>query len=971
MSYTQILLDNKQKKDCIFIFRNHLKSHPTGFSIDLHEIENTESEILKIHKKIKLKLPPSDSDNYRINLANFSFDWSLAGMVYNTLKNSYWFKYIYENAKNDFEDTIHGLAKANCDKRLFLILKNNLDFLCEQTCFYLLKEKTKEITFTNLIPLKFTTENARVCLKVKVNSEGILVVPFLKFLGSVLPLKDCISLNNIIFINNQTLFCIENGESKKLLDSFGPQKEIIVRKADIKNYLINTLFPLQKNFDVEIPDELFSCKVKPKNKKKSIRLKELEPNFLLIEPFILYDDIPIKVFDSDNLITKGDEIFYIERDYNYEAEFIEFLKNLHPDFKNQDKGSFFYLSISQVIKQKWFFHFYKTIDDNEIDVFGQADLKKLKFNVNKPFTKITGSSGIDWFDLKVEVGFGDLKVSLKDLKNALINQQDYILLSDGSLGLIPEEWIKKLGSLVRMSDEKGNKLMVSKRHFMLVDALQEFLKEKKIEDELIEKKKRLIDLDLLNDVEIPKNINAQLRPYQTAGFQWLVQLYNLGWGGCLADDMGLGKTLQSLVFLRYVHNLKPGVRSIIICPTSLIYNWLAEAEKFVPELKVISFHGTNRIFEENCEFDLLITSYGTYRNSIEIFKNEPFEICILDESQAIKNPLANITKAVNLISTPYKYILSGTPLQNNTFDLYAQFNFINPGLLGTQEYFKAEFSTPIDKYASTEKSQLLRKIIYPFMLRRTKDLVAKDLPDKTESIIYCEMEDYQRQVYEAIKEEYRNKIFQKVEVDGIAKATFLILEGLNKLRMACDCPSLVKQDNDHTFKQESIKLNELIREINENVGNHKILIFSQFLGMLSLIKNELEKSNIKHLYLDGSTPAKDRQGLVDNFQNDAAIKAFLISIKAGGVGLNLTAADYVYIVDPWWNPAVEDQSIDRTHRIGQKNKIFAYKLICKNTIEEKIHQLQQKKKALAKEIVAEESSFIKKLTKEDIGWLLE
>ena len=312
-------------------------------------------------------------------------------------------------------------------------------------------------------------------------------------------------------------------------------------------------------------------------------------------------------------------------------------------------------------------------------------------------------------------------------------------------------------------------------------------------------------------------------------------------------------------------------------------------------------------------------------------------------------------------------ILSGTPIQNNTYDLYAQFHFINPGLLGNREFFKTEFANPIDRNNDTEKSAQLRRLIYPFMLRRTKAQVEVDLPDKTETVLWCEMGKEQRAVYNDYKNYYRNALMEKIAEVGMAKAGMYVLEGLLRLRQVCDSPQLVK-DNEVTTNK-SIKIDELLREIEENSGGHKLLVFSQFTEMLHLIEENLRSQKVDYVYLDGSTPAQKRKEAVQTFQEDPDIRVFLISLKAGGVGLNLTAADYVYIVDPWWNPAVEQQAIDRTHRIGQVNKIFAYKMICKDTVEEKILQLQQRKKQLANELVTEDAGFIKKLTKDDIAFL--
>jgi SNF2 family DNA or RNA helicase len=287
--------------------------------------------------------------------------------------------------------------------------------------------------------------------------------------------------------------------------------------------------------------------------------------------------------------------------------------------------------------------------------------------------------------------------------------------------------------------------------------------------------------------------------------------------------------------------------------------------------------------------------------------------------------------------------------------------------LGNMEFFRNEFATPIDKFGEPEQKEHLRRLLFPFILRRTKEQVAKDLPEKTETILFCEMEEQQREIYDAYRNSYRDKILGAIDQQGIQKSQLTILQGLMKLRQICDSPAILNEEE--KLENHSIKLDELTREITENTGEHKTLIFSQFLGMLSLIKEKIAALNIPFEYFDGSTSATERERAIQNFQNNDDCRVFLISLKAGGVGLNLTAADYVYIVDPWWNPAVEQQAIDRTHRIGQTKNIFAYRMICVDTIEDKILQLQERKKVLAKELISDESSFVKALSKEDVEYL--
>src|SRR6185437_6364134 len=356
-----------------------------------------------------------------------------------------------------------------------------------------------------------------------------------------------------------------------------------------------------------------------------------------------------------------------------------------------------------------------------------------------------------------------------------------------------------------------------------------------------------------------------------------------------------------------------------------------------------------------------IRHFGQYR----------FGYVVLDESQAIKNPASQVRRAVQELRARNRMALSGTPVQNSTFDLYAQMDFLNPGMLGEADFFRSEFATPIDRNGDAEAATRLRKLAYPFILRRTKEQVAKDLPDRTEMVLWCEMGDEQRKIYNFFKEHYRESLLERITADGMGRSSIYLLEGLTKLRQICDSPALLKEEAavGGSYPNASIKMEELVREIEENTGDHKALVFSQFATMLRLIGSELESRGIPYLYLDGGVPAEERKTLVRQFQEEDAARVFLISLKAGGVGLTLTAADYVYLVDPWWNPAAEQQAIDRSHRIGQVRKVFAYRMICKDTVEEKILQLQQKKKTLAEDLVGDESGFVKKLTAEDVAYL--
>jgi non-specific serine/threonine protein kinase len=650
-------------------------------------------------------------------------------------------------------------------------------------------------------------------------------------------------------------------------------------------------------------------------------------------------------------------------------QFIKKLEALHSNFIRPEGTYTLVLKGGDVLKNNWFFLFVDAMKEMEVPVTGFDVLRNFRFNTAKPSTRIRINNGVDWFDASVDVLFGDQQVSIAEIKRALTNKQQFVQLNDGSLGILPEEWLKKYSLLFRVGEGKTDKLRLSKYHLSIIDELYDSVDETEVMIRLEEKYERLRSFNRIKEVDPPKELAHILRPYQVAGYHWLNYLSEVGWGGILADDMGLGKTVQALSFLQFYKETHGSLKALVVCPTTLMFNWENEIKKFTPALTYVIHHGGDRARDKKifADKDVMITTYGTLRSDIRMLVDVPFDYVVLDESQAIKNPQSKVTKAASLLQAKSRLCMSGTPLQNNTFDIYAQMNFLNPGMLGSVEFFRNEFATPIDKFGEQVQKEHLKKLLYPFILRRTKEQVAKDLPDKTETILFCEMEDEQRKIYDAYRNDYRNKILGVISEQGIDKSQLTILQGLMKLRQICDSPAIMNEPE--KYPNASIKLEELGREITENISNHKALVFSQFLGMLALIKEKLVELDVPFEYFDGSTSAQDREKAIQSFQNNESVRVFLISLKAGGVGLNLTAADYVYIVDPWWNPAVEQQAIDRTHRIGQTKNIFAYRMICKDTIEDKILQLQEKKRSLARDLIADDSSFVKSLSREDVEYL--
>jgi SNF2 family DNA or RNA helicase len=450
----------------------------------------------------------------------------------------------------------------------------------------------------------------------------------------------------------------------------------------------------------------------------------------------------------------------------------------------------------------------------------------------------------------------------------------------------------------------------------------------------------------------------------------MLLLAEAGAGACLADDMGLGKTLQTISLLTHQLTQKATQRHLIVAPSSLIYNWSQELQKFAPHVKVLIYHGGGRSIQDAAtgDYQVIITSYGTVRQDIEEMCLIGFGSIVLDESHNIKNPAAQITKAVERLQSNFRVALSGTPVMNNTFDLYAQMNFLLPGIFGSREFFRREYADAIDHHRDGEKIKTLQRITAPFVLRRTKEQVASDLPAKTEMVMWCNMSDAQKRLYDEVKDSIRQSVFLNIENEGLGKSKLAVLQGMLKLRQICNSPLLLPGEEQTC--NDSVKTDLLMNELQNNLKDQKVLVFSQFTTMLNLLAEKCREEGIAYYHLDGSTPPEKRIEMVNRFQEEGnTTNVFLISLKAGNAGLNLTAAGYVFLFDPWWNTAVQQQAIDRTHRIGQTKNVFAYKMICKDTIEEKIIQLQQHKKQLAEELIAEDEGFVKSLTEDDIKYL--
>lgn len=597
----------------------------------------------------------------------------------------------------------------------------------------------------------------------------------------------------------------------------------------------------------------------------------------------------------------------------------------------------------------------------EYALLGSEKLKEYKINVNPPKLNIQVGHGIDFLEGKATLDFGDQRISLFDAINQF-NKNRYIILADGSQALVNELYMQKLQRLFKKKKDK-DKIEIS---FFDLPLVEELIEERAAKEQFSKARNIFEGFNQLADkkIKLPE-INAKLRPYQEQGYKWLLYLHQNKLGGCLADDMGLGKTLQTITLLAEIYAKdKTGLPSIIAMPKSLLFNWENELKKFAPQLTFYTWYGTNRDKEESRKANIILTTYAMVRNDIEYWKDEEFLYAILDESQAVKNLSSQLHKAVLLLNASYRLALSGTPVENNLSELYALFRFLNPAMFGSADSFNHNYLTPIQKHADNDAMVELKKKIYPFILRRLKKDVLKELPDKIEQTLYVEMSTEQARYYEQRRLFYKEAIEQQVATKGIQQSQFFVFQAMNELRQIASVPG-AQTDG----KIDSPKVELLMEQLEDAIANkHKVLVFANYLAAVENIGEELDQRGIDFVTMTGST--RNRQQLVDRFQNDPECKVFVLTLKTGGTGLNLTAADMVFIFDPWWNKSAENQAIDRAHRIGQDKKVMSYKLITLGTIEEKIIQLQEVKSALFDAIISSDSSSVKALSEGDIEFIL-
>lgn len=803
---------------------------------------------------------------------------------------------------------------------------------------------------------------------------------------------DQVRMKSELFIRRgQDLYLIRNWNYLRTLSYFRKNHhKVIIHESQFDTFHARFLVPLENVVSINYS---YVKKVSRKEIKQTelatVRAKRIyltdSEHYIHITPVVEYGNVEIPILSRRKLLTidQTGNSFEIPRNEDLEVAFLGQIIRLHKDFEFQLGGDFFYLHKSQFTENDWFLNAFESWNEAALEIHGFRELTKLKLVPKSMKVSVQIISGIDWFETKTHIKVGDQRVRLKEIQRSIIQKSRYVKLGDGQLALLPQHWLERFSAFFEAGEVVEEVIRIPKTSYQFIDEWFEAAEiDTSVRSQIDDLKEKISHFERIPEVELPKSFQTELRHYQREGYHWLHFLDDFGFGGILADDMGLGKTIQVLAYLskKQETGINPGNPSdkarnsgkkgvhLIVVPTSLVFNWKDEIAKFTPHLRVLDLHGTKRVkstaaFES---YDILLSTYGTLLSDIRYLKEFVFDTIVLDEGQAIKNPDSKRYKTVRMLQSRQRFVLTGTPIENNTLDIFSILSFCNTGMFGSIKQFKDHFALPIDKFQDSRRAKELQKRIHPFLLRRTKKQVATELPEKTEMVVYCEMDHEQQRVYDVYKTELKEYLMSEPDfTDG--QHSMHVLSGLTKLRQICNSPALINE-NGVSYGDQSAKIQELMEQIEGKKKHHKILVFSQFVGMLQLIEKALQEREIRYSLLTGQT--RKRKEVVNEFQQNEEIRVFLISLKAGGMGLNLTQADYVYLMDPWWNPAVENQAIDRAYRIGQNKKVVAVRFITPNTVEEKILELQKRKHELVGDLVHTDISTLKQLSRKELIELL-
>jgi superfamily II DNA or RNA helicase len=842
--------------------------------------------------------------------------------------------------KNTIDNLIRPRIEQNCARILTLAQQTN-------TPVYF-RENIKVKAFSEFNQIEILPKPSRCLFSFVKDEKG------LRYFISLTNEENEISLQQepavilsqkpcIVLLGNQ-IHQVENIESIKLTPFFN-KTHVEVPLASEKIYIQKFIIKTIPKYEVKI-EGIEMREMFPK-KEAVLVLKEDFYRQLCFSLFYQYDNqriIPAaqkrrRVVNVKE-INGTENICWFDRDLEWENSLINHLMQSGLQKKDDNR---FYLKQNSEILQKygligWMNQHPEVLNDFRIEQETEYIFYQGKIELQSELEEV-----IDWFEMKIDVVFDEFKIPFSRFRKHILTGNPEFVLPDKRIFILPEEWFSRYHDFLLHSETLNEGIRVSKMHAGILGELPDhlFLKDRKPDFESFHR--------VPVDYPVPsERLDGILRAYQKQGFYWLNHLYKLNFGGCLADDMGLGKTLQTITLLESIYSGKGGEdvpASLIVVPTSLIHNWKNELKKFAPELKLYVHAGIKRKKTGNIDkifrlYHIVITSYGLVRSDIGYLSKYAFQSVILDESQYIKNPDSVLYQAVKSLNSPHRLVLTGTPIENSLTDLWAQFNFINPGLLGSLSFFKNNYINKITKEKNKQVEESLLKLIQPFLLRRTKEEVTPDLPPLFQEIVYCDMTETQEEIYNREKNSIRNKLLENKEL--FVKNKFVALQSLMRLRLLANHPVLIHPE----YESDSGKFDQILLYFESiKASGHKVLIFSSFVKHLKLLAQSFDEKNWEYALLTGQTGNREKE--IDRFNRDKDVNCFFISLKAGGMGLNLTAADYVFIIDPWWNPAVEMQALSRSHRIGQDKNVMVYRFISGNSIEEKILLLQEQKSRLS------------------------
>ncbi len=819
--------------------------------------------------------------------------------------------------------------------------------------------------------LEFQDETGNVALGIFKDNSDYLLQPIIVYPDRTIFLEgqiDVLTANPTYLLNNHILYRVDSTMPASFwINFFRLQQTIRIPLEEIKDFINSFVSKILPALDWKSLEEHLKVSELPLTQSK-IRVSERAGQFSLDVKFQYQNlEFPAQPPAQKSLASQDNHLFIVKRDYEHEAD----LRNLFHDH------GILYIQHRWQIDPKysvldWMRAEMPKLKKKGIEILGEDKLRRFRFLQGQPKLKLTIKSRKDWFTLNYALVLKGENLQLTHFTEILKTSKEYLKLPSGVNIYLGEELNQRLSrflELIGQDSSHGSERFLTAA-FPLVESLENLADDVSSDAAYKKWKHQYQNFSNIEPIKQLNGFEGTLRDYQKIGVDWLSFLNQFGFGGILADDMGLGKTIQVIALLSHLKRSQKLEKPVlIVVPLTVLFNWKNELQRFAPPLKVLTYQGQKpdreQLYNSFQEFDVILVSYGILlqdRNKLSAIR---WEYAILDESQKIKNPLTKTYQAVSKLRAFHRLCLTGTPIENSPQDLWAQFNFLNPGIFGTLKQFEARFTSNGD--SRKDAHDLLRKIIHPFILRRRKEEVLEELPERTNIIQYIEMTPEQSQIYRQWLEYYGNQIFEQVDTNGIQKSRIKILEALTYLRQLACHPAIFQNTVDLRESGKMVLLEEMLEELIEE--GHKVLIFSQFVRFLKLTRQLLDEKKWAYEYMDGST--RKREQVIRNFQTNPNVSIFLISLKTGGLGLNLTAADYVIHLDPWWNPAVEQQASDRAHRIGQTNRVFVYKYIVKDSVEEKILQLQQDKIALSENLITSEKSMLKQLKLEDLKQIFQ